>query len=240
MDLSRQLATKGFAIVPDIMAPRELPSYREEADAALKNDVVSKRAPGVRNVFETTKSAREFALSAQLRRIIEPILGANYFAVRAIIFDKNLDDKAGANWKVPFHQDLSIAVKKQVEAPEFSAWSSKAGVLHVQPPTEILQRMLTVRLHLDNCDESNGALRVLVGSHLLGKLSAPQIQDLRQKQDEEICAVPAGGVLLMRPLILHASSLAMKPRRRRVLHLEFAREELPHDLQWRWRVPEYS
>ena len=240
MDLSVELENKGFAIAPGILALRDVGAYREDVDAALKNGDSRERAPGVRNVFDVTKSAREFAVSAQLRQMIEPILGANYFAVRALIFDKNNSDKSGANWKVPYHQDLSIAVQAQSETRGFSAWSVKAGVLHVQPPIGLLEKMLTVRLHLDDCDESNGALRVLVGSHRFGKLSATKIQDLRQSQQEEICAVPASGVLLMRPMILHASSPAKVPRRRRVLHLEFACEELPSGLQWHWRVPEYS
>lgn len=236
MDFARELETKGFAIAPDILALGDLRIYQDAIDVAMKNNSSRDRAPGLRNVFETVEVAREFAICPQLRQLIEPILGAEYFAVRALIFDKT----AETNWKVPFHQDLTIAVQNQMQSDGFSAWSTKAGVLHVQPPAEILQPMLTVRLHLDDCDENNGALRVLAGSHLSGKWSAKEIQDLRQLHEEEICAVPAGGVLLMRPLILHASSPAVEPRRRRVLHLEFAREELPRGLTWRWRVPEYS
>jgi len=236
MDLADELNTKGFAIAPDILASCDLQAYRDDTDAALQNDVSRQRAPGVRNVFEAIKSARNFAVSRQLRQIIEPILGAEYFAVRALIFDKTV----GANWKVPFHQDLTIAVENKLELDGFSAWSTKAGVLHVQPPMNILEKMLTVRLHLDDCGETNGALRVLTGSHLSGRLSADEIQDLRQIKSEEICVVPAGGVLLMRPLILHASSPAKMPRRRRVLHLEFAAQELPRDLKWRWQIPEHS
>ena len=110
----------------------------------------------------------------------------------------------------------------------------------MQPPMEILERMLTIRLHLDDCDSENGALRVLAGSHQSGRLSSTEIQELRQTQSEEVCVVPAGGVLLMRPLLLHASSPSKTLRRRRVLHLEFACEELPRGLKWRWRIPEYS
>ena len=236
MDLSRELETKGFAIVPDILAPGDLRIYQDAVDEALKNDSSRDRVPGLRNVLETVQVAREFAICPQLCQLIEPILGVKYFAVRALIFDKT----AETNWKVPFHQDLTIAVENKNEMAGFAAWSTKAGVLHVQPPVNILEKMLTVRLHFDDCDESNGALRVLAGSHLLGKLSAVKIQGLRQTQEEKICVVPAGGVLLMRPLLLHASSLATTPRRRRVLHLELAREELPCGLKWRWRVPEYS
>lgn len=236
MNAADALKTKGFAIVPGAIMPEDLRRYQKAIELALKNNVSRERAPGLRNVFETVEAARELAVSSRLRRIIEPVLGADYFAVRALIFDKTLHDETGANWKVPFHQDLSIALKDKVEATGFSAWSLKAGVLHVQPPIEILERMLTVRLHFDDCDANNGALRVLAGSHLRKRLGATEIQELRQAQCEEVCVVPAGAVLLMRPLLLHASSPTITARRRRVLHLEFASEELPDGLEWHWRL----
>ena len=37
------------------------------------------------------------------------------------------------------------------------------------------------------------------------------------------CTVPAGGVVVMRPLIVHASSKAESDLPRRVLHIEYAR-----------------
>lgn len=235
MDFSDELQTSGFAIARDVVATDELAAYRDAVEIALRKNASRERAPGLRNVFESVDAAREFAASPQLRRLIEPILGIDYFASRALIFDKTFDDSCGANWKVPFHQDLTIAVKENREASGFSTWSLKEGVLHVQPANEILERMLTVRLHLDDCDENNGALRVLPGSHQSGRLKANEIQQFRQRQNEAVCVVPAGGVLLMRPLLLHASSAAKSPRRRRVLHLEFASEELPCGLEWQWR-----
>jgi len=235
MDFSDELQTKGFVIVPDVIAANDLSAYRDAVEMALQNNPSRDPAPGLRNVFEIVDAVREFAVSQRLRQIIEPILGSDYFAVRALIFDKTFNETFGANWKVPFHQDLTIAVKEKNEVDGFSAWSLKEGVLHVQPPVEILERMLTVRLHLDDCDENNGALRVLSGSHRSGRLSAKDIQKFRQAQDEAVCVVSEGGVLLMRPLLLHASSAAKTARRRRVLHLKFDSGELPHGLEWHWR-----
>jgi hypothetical protein len=83
------------------------------------------------------------------------------FAVPATLFDKTAD----ANWLVPWHQDLTICVKKKVDVPGYGPWTIKAGVPHVQPPVAILDRRLAVRIHLDNCSERNGALRVLPGTH---------------------------------------------------------------------------
>ncbi|HXI53928.1 MAG TPA: phytanoyl-CoA dioxygenase family protein [Candidatus Saccharimonadales bacterium] len=127
---------------------------------------------------------------------------------------------------------LSIAVAERREAPGFRGWSVKQGVLHVQPPADILERMLTLRLHLDDCGPHNGPLRVLGGSHRHGRLSDEAIETLCRKGAEVACLVRAGGVLLMRPLLLHASSRAERPGRRRVLHLEYAASPLPHGLRW--------
>jgi hypothetical protein len=88
-----------------------------------------------------------------VRDLVEPILGSNFLPVRGILFDKIPD----ANWKVPWHQDVTIAVQEKVEAEGFGPWSIKADVLHVQPPASILEQMLSIRLHLDDCGEENGA-----------------------------------------------------------------------------------
>ena len=149
-----------------------------------------------------------------------------------ILFDK----VEGANWKVPWHQDLSVALRARQDAAGYGPWSEKAGVVHAQAPVALLERMLTVRLHLDDCDEANGPLRVLPGTHCLGKLSAEHIQALRAETEEVVCVVPRGGVVLMRPLLLHASSPAQTPRQRRVVHLEYASDSLPAGLEWHTQV----
>lgn len=149
-------------------------------------------------------------------------------AVRAILFDKSPD----TNWLVTWHQDLTIAVREKREVSGFGPWSVKEGLPHVQPPAELLERMLTLRLHLDDADEENGALRVLPGSHVLGKLDAERIQSLRAEIPEHVCTVKAGDVLMMRPLLLHASGKSSSLRHRRILHIEFADFDLPDGLQW--------
>ncbi len=150
------------------------------------------------------------------------MVGPRFFPVRGILFDKTPQ----GNWKVPWHQDLSIAVASRVEVPGFEPWSIKDGVVHVQPPVQVLEAMVTLRLHLDDCGLDNGPLRVLPGTHLLGKVETPPAVP------EVVCCLPAGGALLMRPLLMHASSAATGPGRRRVIHLEFACESLPGGLEW--------
>jgi len=130
----------------------------------------------------------QLARSPRIFDIVRPNLSSEPFPVRAIFFNKS----AAANWLVPWHQDLTIAVRAKVDVPGFGPWSSKEGIPHVQPPISLLEEMLTIRLHLDDCDENNGALRVLGGSHRLGRLSSEQIRELRAKHPETVCRLSAG------------------------------------------------
>jgi hypothetical protein len=173
-------------------------------------------------------AARAFARSEKILDLLRPHLPAEPQPVRAIYFDKT----AEANWKVAWHQDLTLALRERAEVPGFGPWSVKDGVPHAQAPANLLEQMLTIRLHLDDADASNGALRVLPGSHCHGRLSACQIQATRAKTPEVLCAAVAGDVLLMRPLLLHASSPSTNSRRRRILHIEYAGFAIPSPLAW--------
>ena len=155
-----------------------------------------------------------------LRAVVEPHLpGA--FCVRGLMFDKT----PGRNWKVAWHRDETVAVRERVEADGFGPWSVKHGVPHVRPPRGggVLAGMLTARLHVDACGPDSGPLRVRPGSHD------------GDGRGEVTVTAGVGDVLLMRPLLEHASSAATDPAHRRVLHLEFAAEELPGEMEWRWR-----
>ena len=110
--------------------------------------------------------------------------------------------------------------------------TTKADVLHVQPPAMVLENMLSVRLHLDACGEDNGALRVIAGSHQHGRIPEEKISSVRHAGPEKVCAVGRGGALLMRPLLLHASSPSLAPEHRRVIHLDFASVQLPLGMNW--------
>ncbi len=184
---------------------------------------------GMRNLLDDP-FVRDCAAGTGMRALVEPILGPRARPVRALFFDKS----ATTNWKVPWHQDLSIAVRERHDVPGFGPGSVKHGVVHVQPPRDVLESMLTVRLHLDECGADNGPLRVIAGSHASGLLSATRIEAAARDGPQMTCIVPRGGALLMRPLVLHASSPAHRPTRRRVLHLEYASGDLPHGLRWHW------
>lgn len=217
----------GFAIIADALSSARI----DEVLAVLPQHLETESRGGLRNLFEIP-AVPDLARDPVIRAAAETVLGADCFAVRALLFDKT----PSANWKVAWHQDVTIAVAEQRDLPGFGPWSVKAGVVHVQPPREILERMVAVRVHLDPCGAENGPLRVLAGSHQNGKLSPDAIAQYRAQVQELACFVPRGGLLLMRPLLLHASSPAMVSDHRRVIHLEFASGGLAGGLVWRWRV----
>jgi ectoine hydroxylase-related dioxygenase (phytanoyl-CoA dioxygenase family) len=228
--LPEQIKSHGFESVSIFVNDMTVADLIEALESAHESPAARRGSGGVyamRNILEI-EAVRAWAQSETVRHALAPILGEEFLAVRGILFDKT----PGANWKVGWHQDLSIAVKERVEVPGFGLWSQKAGVTHVQPPREVLEEMLTIRLHLDVCDETNGPLRVLPGSHTQGKMTPEEIKEYRQQTEPVICVSPRGGALLMRPLLLHASSPALSPKHRRVLHLEFAATRLPSGLEW--------
>jgi ectoine hydroxylase-related dioxygenase (phytanoyl-CoA dioxygenase family) len=147
------------------------------------------------------------------------------------LFDKT----SGANWKVVWHQDLTIAVAERRDVAGFGQWTEKDGIPHVQPPHCLLADMVAVRVHLDDCTLDDGPVRVIPGSHQRGRLGAHDIDQVRATRGEVVCVVPRGGVLAFHSLLLHASSRARKPVHRRVIHLEYVSARwcvLPGGLEW--------
>jgi ectoine hydroxylase-related dioxygenase (phytanoyl-CoA dioxygenase family) len=225
-----EVEENGFAIFDNILPKDEIVRLLTAIERIDQVGGVRKRGGifAVRNLLDASSEVRELAGSAVIRALVEPVLGPDHFPVRGILFDKIPD----ANWKVPWHQDVTIAVQERLEADGFGPWSMKADVLHVQPPAYVLERMLTIRLHLDPCGEANGALKVIPSSHRQGRIPEEQIPAIRAEATERICTVGIGGVLLMRPLLLHASSPSVIPDHRRVVHLDFAAVPLPNGLRW--------
>jgi ectoine hydroxylase-related dioxygenase (phytanoyl-CoA dioxygenase family) len=225
---------RGFAIVENVLTLKEVVALRAAIEQAIakSEDSSSVRDRGgvyaIRNVTEVVPEIRALHRHPGITKLVAPILGEQALLVRGLMFDKSPE----SNWGIFWHQDLSIAVRQREEIHEFGPWSIKAGIQHVQPPSRILQQMLTVRLHLDECLESNGALRVLPGSHQSSRLNTFESETLLQKTTPEICCVRAGGAVMMRPLLLHSSHRATDASRRRVIHLEFAAEPLPEPLKW--------
>lgn len=213
-----ELNERGFARQPQVLDAAACGAVRD-----LLGDAEGAGSRGVLRLAEVMKLARTL-----LTDLVRPYLPGVPVPVRGIYFDK----RPGTNWLVAWHQDLTLALKERSEVPGWGPWNVKDGVPHVQPPVECLEQMLTVRLHLDDADADNGALRVLAGTHRLGRLNAESIAQCRETHTEVLCAAKAGDALLMRPLLLHASARSTSERRRRVLHIEFAGFSLPPPLEW--------
>jgi len=218
------LADAGWMRLPSGLSPAILDAL--PVDAALGTDDA-----GTRNLLEQDWCAGlVFPIRSYLQSI--HVLPADAVAVQCTLFRKTPD----CNWKVPYHQDLSIPVAARVEHSTLSGWSMKEDGYYVQPPVDVLDALLAVRLHLDSSAGDEGALRVVPGSHRLGRLSPDRIAATDKRNSEVVCAADSGDLLLMRPLLLHASSKAERPNGRRVLHFLFAPRQPGCGLQWRIAV----
>ncbi|MBC8353893.1 MAG: phytanoyl-CoA dioxygenase family protein [Planctomycetes bacterium] len=228
-----QVESNGFAIIERVLSEATVLRLTSDIqDLAAGESVRRKRGIyGVRNLLDVCPAVRELAASEAIRQSVCPILGDDCFAVRAVFFDKIPD----ANWSLGWHQDSVIAVRERLDIEGFVAWSEKAGVWQVQPPADVLAKMLAIRVHLDDCPADNGALRVLPGSHSHGWLD-DEIDDWKANTPEVICDVRATDIIAMHPLVLHASAKSNQPRHRRVIHIEYAAEELSGSLEWHDRV----
>lgn len=210
------LDEKGHALLPALLSPGLLDATAQALERWLG------QVAGSRNLL-TQPQCRDVAIQLKKQLMGAGLLDASSVAVQCTLFDKTPD----RNWLVALHQDTSIPASDG-KVPSVV----KEGEPYVQPPVDILQSLLAVRLHLDDCGPDAGPLRVVPGSHRAGRLNDADAQDLRAAHGETTCAAQRGDALLMRPLLLHASSRARSPARRRVLHFLFGPERLPNGLVW--------
>ncbi|GAB3095811.1 phytanoyl-CoA dioxygenase family protein [Lysobacter terrae] len=219
----RELEERGFAIVPGVLTDEECLQVSE----ALQ----TKGTPGTRCSLDFDWCA---ALAISIRRhpALSSLIPPDHVAAQCTYFEKSI----ATNWLVPVHQDLSIPVAERIADAPLSGWSEKEGSLYVQAPVEVLQQLIAVRLHLDPCGDDDGPLRVVPGSHRMGRVDAGTAFEIRARSEEIRCTAARGSVMAMRPLLLHASSKATGSSLRRVLHILFGPPSLPHGLRWRYAV----
>ncbi|MBX2852150.1 MAG: phytanoyl-CoA dioxygenase family protein [Phycisphaeraceae bacterium] len=222
-----QVQGDGFAVVDRALETRHI----DELIGAIQ--AVRPASHGMRNLFERVPLTRSLITKPVIAAHVEAILGPEAFAVRAILFDKI----KGSNWHVGWHQDQAIAIEERVDHPGFGPTSVKDGVPHTRASAEVLSQVLAVRIHLDDCGLNNGPLRCSPGSHTRGRLNPDETIEAKELFGEQVCLVPRGGLLLMRPLCLHASSTAKSPKHRRVIHIEFANCGLPGEMDWYEKQP---
>jgi len=228
---SDEIEAKGFAIVPGVLDAKCVSRIVGQLTHVSPSDSTRRRGQsyfGIRNLLSVVPALRDLPSSAVIRSLVDPIAGRQARVVRGTFFDKTPE----ANWKVHWHQDLTIAVRQRKEVSGFNCWTLKAGINHVQPPAQLLKEVLAIRVHLDAANEESGALKVIPGTHQRGRLTAEDIQQIRRETKPVVCSVEKGDVLAMRPLLLHSSSVSSNAPHRRVIHLEFCSVELPGGLEW--------
>jgi hypothetical protein len=171
------------------------------------------------------------------RLLLEPSPALNMLAqqllpgarpVRVVAFNKTEIN----NWTLPWHQDRVVALRDRVETPGFINWTSKAGIWHAEPPTELLERMIFARIHLDPADSANGCLQLAIATHARGKIAAADAEAIAHAAPIENCVAKRGDVLFAKALILHRSSPSRTNAGRRAIRIDYCAEGLPSPLEW--------
>ncbi len=208
------LQQEGFEIVPNVVPERAI----LELAVSLNEISASRSRAGIRNALQIP-AVHSLANNEKLVTLARQALGDGAIPFRATLFDKS----PKSNWLVVWHQDTALPLRERKDVQGWGPWSVKEGVICAHAPAWALERVLAVRVHLDDSNHENGSLRVLPRSHTMGVLTDDAIHDLCIKTPTVDCYVPSGGILLMKPLTVHASSKAKsKNARRRVLHIEYA------------------
>jgi len=222
-----QLDEKGFQIVEGIYSEQEVQQLLH-----LLNQANIEQQFGIREFLIKYPTLQKAVFNKALLNLIKKIAPNCTKAIKSIYFDK----PPNANWIVNWHQDLTINLVAKSDVPNFINWRVKAERTIVQPNIELLNDIFTIRIHLDDCNQSNGALRVIEGSHKNGVIDIKNWVETKEGI-EHICEIDKGGVLLMKPLTLHTSRRTENEMPRRVIHIEFCTKELPMNLAWREAIP---
>jgi ectoine hydroxylase-related dioxygenase (phytanoyl-CoA dioxygenase family) len=215
---------QGYRVLKGVFSYSEIESILREFGAASLDE----GRGGIRNAEKVFPVVSNLAAHEKVFGLVSGLLAGDVKLVRAIYFDK----EPGNNWLVSWHQDRTVALSTRFESEGWGPWTLKDGTIHVQPPIEVLNSMVTVRIHLDDTTRENGCLNVIPNSHELGLLNTGEIHSCASSRDVVPLEVSAGDVVLMRPHILHSSSKSLNLRPRRVVHLEFSDYELPKGVIW--------
>ena len=224
-----KIANDGFTVVEHIYTNAGVNNIITAIEAADKSGPLFRQTDdlfAIRQFLKEIPSVSSIIFNDKLKAIITDLFGHDYFAVKSIYFDK----PEKSNWFVAWHQDLTISVDNKTDLPGYGPWTVKQNQFAVQPPLSILQNNFTIRIHLDDTDEGNGALKVIPGSHLK-EVYRPETIDWTVGI-EHTCNVKAGSIMLMRPLLMHASSRTTNNKPRKVIHIEFSNSELPDGINW--------
>lgn len=224
-----ELDQKGFSIINSIYSLEEVEYIGKFIDAQNSQNATFRKSEdlfAIRQFLKELPEIKSLVFNEKLKSVIKSIAGQDYFIVKSIYFDK----PEKSNWFVAYHQDLTISVDKKENIEGFGPWTSKHNQFAVQPTLDILENIFTIRIHLDETDENNGALKVVGESHSKN-IYRPETIDWKIEK-ESFCNVKAGGIMLMKPLLLHGSNRTSSNQRRRVIHIEFSNKTLPKPVKW--------
>ncbi|MCT4582397.1 MAG: phytanoyl-CoA dioxygenase family protein [Flavobacteriales bacterium] len=221
--MNDQLAHKGYYILDNIYTVNEINTIIQLIDRSSLGSNFGEREFLIKYPEITKK-----VFNSNLIQLIKKIAPKCNSVIKSIYFDK----PPNANWVVNWHQDLTINLMNKANIAGYKNWRENKERVIVQPDQEFLESIFTIRIHLDNCTHENGALSVIDGSHKKGIININNwLQD--KKGPKVICEVPQGGILIMKPLLLHASKRTKNLENRRVIHLEFTDKMLPAPLEWK-------
>lgn len=227
--IKEKIFNDGYAIIGNVFTDIEIENVLQamlQVDTSSPTFRKGKDLFAIRQFFKGVPAITSLIFNERLRSIISEIFGNDFFIVKSIYFDKPEE----SNWFVAYHQDLTISVDKKLELNGFGPWTKKQNQFAVQPPLNILEDNFTIRIHLDNTNEENGALKVVPNSHRKGIYRTETINWTIETED--VCRVMRGGIMIMKPLLLHSSSRTTNGNKRRIIHIEFSRSLLPNDLNW--------
>jgi ectoine hydroxylase-related dioxygenase (phytanoyl-CoA dioxygenase family) len=220
VSFQQELEEFGFSIVPAVVTTGHLEAIEQEI-----TDLDFRRSrAGIRHALKRQTIAA-LATNAALLDLARCVLGQRAFPYRATVFEKT----AASNWLVVWHQDTALPLRNRRDTPGWGPWSLKDGVTYAHAPASALAQVLALRVHLDDSESDNGPLRVLPETHMLGVLTDDAIHEMAQRVKPVDCLVSKGGIVAMRPLLVHASSKCENARRRRVVHIEYAASEFVGD-----------
>jgi hypothetical protein len=227
--IKAQLEEEGFVVLDTFYTEKNITDILHCIQQTAKANASFRQTEqlfAIRRFLIEIPSVIHHLFTPALGKLFDTIGGSGYFVSKSIYFDKPQQ----SNWFVAYHQDLTLSVTEKTAMPGFGPWTKKDGYFTVQPPLDILTDNFTIRIHLDDTDANNGALRVIPQSHRAGIVRTSAVDLLHSK--EVICPVKKGGIMLMKPLLLHASGKTTNDCRRRVIHLEFSKATLPAPLNW--------
>lgn len=228
--MKNEITSEGFTILNNVYTENEIEKLISLIEKKTENNTEnatfrkSQDLFAIRQFHKEIPETLDFIFNQNLKDIIENTFGKGYFITKSIYFDK----PEKSNWFFAYHQDLTISVNKKIEIENFENWTVKQNQFAVQPPTAILEKNFTIRIHIDKTTKDNGALKVINNSHSKGIFRVENLEI----ENETICEVEKGGIMIMKPLLFHASNKTTNNERRRVIHIEFSNQQLPDGLDW--------